>query len=222
MREKHPDMVKLLNYLMNFPIDEMIRSHIDGCETCHNRLMRLRQEKERVEHMLRPESEIDLLIERNRLESDKKIKRIFGLIPSFGIAVAILIGIFLLVPRESEHIRLKGGLNINVYVNRDNKIFEADNTTRYRKGDKIRFEIISPITGYVSVFSKEGSSIIPIPELQNIRIDAQENLILPGSLELECSSGADTVFIMFDTDIHDFSESAVLGNARRIDFVCRE
>jgi hypothetical protein len=94
----------------------------------------------------------------------------------------------------------KGTLIIEAFVKRNGKGVKVDRNTIFKKGDKVRLGITPHTDGYLSLFFQQGTDVIPIDTLQNLKLTPGRRALLPGSLNLDCDSDEEILHV-FLTDI---------------------
>lgn len=172
------------------------RAHLDACAECRARLEAL----DRAALEFRRTAPIQMMAARTRRRLNATPRMIFS---SLGAIAAAAIVLLLVVRPDDPDVRLKGGVALSVYRQRDAAAESLLPHARVRPGDALRFGVKSPRAGFAAVASIDGAGVVTIyappgPELEAIAAGKEQ--LLDGTVELD----------------------ATLGQERLIAFVCKD
>jgi hypothetical protein len=137
----------------------------------------------------------------------------------------------LLIVRPALHSRgegdkagagIKGGLIIETYCKRGDKVFPAVEGGDFLAGDRLRFAYSSDRPGFLLVFGVDDQGgVFPYYEdhsLVGVRVEAGAHVFLPGAVELDNHQGWERVFALwaetqFDNDVVRAAVGAALSAA---------
>jgi len=116
----------------------------------------------------------------------------------------------LLIVRPALHSRgegdgarsdIKGGLIVETYCKRGDKVFPAVEGGDFLAGDRLRFAYSSDRPGFLLVFSVDDQGrVFPYYEehsLAGVRVEAGAHVFLPGAVELDDHKGWERVFALW-------------------------
>jgi hypothetical protein len=102
-------------------------------------------------------------------------------------AAAALVAVFLLLPQE-EGLRIKGGLDAALIVERGGKTIE---TSSFCEGDRLQVVLRSPRAGFVHAFWIDQE----VKALEPVRVEANRELTYPFSFVLDGAAGPERLLI---------------------------
>jgi hypothetical protein len=200
----HPNEIQLLNYSTGMQLESDLESHIVQCSACQEKLELLEQEQSDLQASSVPDQTYTELLERyqhHQVGQSLLVKRW-----ALGFAAAcalILVGAAMIFLTRSDSpsngIRLKGEPGVKVYVKRGEQVREADAGFLYRQGDRLRLGIIVPESMVITVLAEEHGALAPISGLTGVVIAPHHEVVLPGSLLVECDAGVERLEIQFAT-----------------------
>jgi hypothetical protein len=102
---------------------------------------------------------------------------------------------------DSAGTSVKGGLIVETYCKRGDKVFPAVDGSDFLAGDRLRFTYSSDRPGFLLVFGVDDQGrVFPYYEdsvLVGVKVDAGAHLFLPGSVELDNHQGWERVFALW-------------------------
>jgi hypothetical protein len=210
---RHPSEIQLLNYSCDLPIDDRIREHIVGCPDCQKQIEQLQHQRARLEPFVQVEKKLDGFLERYRASKAGSPARLVRWAPAVGVVLLLVVGFLAwhLLDRRGT-IRLKGSVNVNVYVKRDAQVVKAGDDFKYRAGDKIRLGVVSPRAVRVTVLAEKSGGMEPIGTLEDVEIPPGGETLLPGSLYLDCDRDAEVLQVRI--------QSPAVSDSRTIHLEC--
>jgi len=113
---------------------------------------------------------------------------------------------------------LKGGLIVETFCKRGDRVFPAVDGGDFLVGDRLRFAYSSDRSGYLLVFAVDDQGrLFPYYEEQSlagVRVDAGAHVFLPGSVELDDHKGWERVFALWaESQFRDDVVRAAVGTA---------
>ena len=138
-------------------IDATLDAHLENCEICQERLAALRADNERI--FLRPPT------------SQSQGRR-----PYLGTLIAAAAAILLYVgvgpgldpqgveqakpplAEPQDYFRIKGSLNVEFFVKRQEQVAKAKNGSTVYPGDKLGFRVSTPVSGHLMIAGIDGKN----------------------------------------------------------------
>ncbi len=101
----------------------------------------------------------------------------------------------------SGGVGVKGGLVVETYYKRGNKVAVASDGQELLEGDRLRFAYTSDRTGYLTVFGVDDKERVfpyyPEDSLAGVYAEAGARVLLPGSVELDDHQGWERVYVLW-------------------------
>ena len=97
---------------------------------------------------------------------------------------------------------------------------QADEDFIYKKGYKVRLGVLSPAPIFVTVLVEREGGLSPISSLTDVAVSPGKEVILPGSLFLDCSHDTETLQLRFSRKRSVGSETDGGSYSRAIVFKC--
>lgn len=148
----------------------------------------------------------------------------WGFVPAFAGAAAVLVAILFLgqgpgPQGELEVLRSKGSVGLSVYRERGGEVELARSGEVMTRGDRLRFGIEVPKEGHVMIVGVEanGSRYVCFPSSgasHSTLVPAGRTEALPGAIELDDSSGRETLHLIYCPEAFALSDLAGLDSAR--------
>ncbi len=103
---------------------------------------------------------------------------------------------------------VKGGLIVETYCKRGNKVFVAQDGQDFLAGDRLRFAYTNGHTGYLLIFAVDDKGeVFPYYQegsLSGMYAEAGARVLLPGSVELDGHQGWERIFALWsETQLRD-------------------
>jgi hypothetical protein len=123
---------------------------------------------------------------------------------------------------DSAETGIKGGLIVETYCKRGDKVFPAVEGGDFLAGDRLRFAYSSDKAGFLVVFGVDDQGrVFPYYEEQSlvgVRVEAGAHVFLPGAVELDNHRGWERVFALwaetqFANDVVRAAVGAALSGA---------
>ena len=143
-------------WLEGRPGDHPVRSHLDACERCRERLVEWEQADEKFRTEVFPATEEKVV---ERLTRSRTGFWGFFTYPRLAAASAAVLAVVLAVvlwhpgERESTYIGIKGTLGLEVYCQRADRVFRVQPGDRLLPEDRIRFAVSTPGPGQLMIVS---------------------------------------------------------------------
>lgn len=172
------------------------RAHLENCVECRARLEAL----DRTALEFRKTAPIPMMAARTRRRLNAKPRMIFS---SLGALAAAAIVLLFLARPDDPDVRLKGGVALSVYRQRDPAAESLLPHARVRPGDVLRFGVKTPRAGFAAVASIDGAGVVTIyappgPELEAIAAGKEQ--ILDGTVELDATLGTERLIALVCKD----------------------
>jgi len=179
----HPNRLQLLNYLNGLDLRDEIKQHINGCAQCEHRVKALEKELAGRPALKNIDARVDAI-----LDGQSPVKPWWhGLVPVFGLVAAMAVALFVFMPaREHNATKLKGGFSVKISVQRDRNWMSVTDT-KLKPKDLLMINVVTPETGFLSVYYPEKGALRAIPESQNIEILAGKVRFL-GEFQVDCAN----------------------------------
>ncbi|MFT3924456.1 MAG: zf-HC2 domain-containing protein [Myxococcales bacterium] len=196
---------------LSFEAKRALESHLNACEHC-KAVLRERQRGFQAFPELDSRAVLQRIVAQEQVAPRAAARgwRWKALMSGFGglaVAAAAVLALWrpVAVPGDGESAlvqttRLKGGLKLRIFRARDGHSEEASSGSRFQAGDRLRFSISTPGSGFVSVVGIEadgkrytawpldGSSAKQMPKLQDE--------LLEGAVELDASAGHESLWLV--------------------------
>jgi hypothetical protein len=119
---------------------------------------------------------------------------------------------------SSSGTSFKGGLIVETYCKRGDKVFPAVDGSEFLAGDRLRFAYSSDRPGFLLVFGVDDQGkVFPYYEehgLVGVGVEAGAHVFLPGAVELDSHQGWERVFALWaETQFADDVVRAAVGAA---------
>ena len=134
----------------------LVKDHLDVCAVCRARLESLRSDNEAFVFGTPPAPPVE----------DRRLPFGYGTL----VALAAVIMLFMNLPDETkppsgspewaepiEYFRVKGGLNVEFFVNRDGAVSRAKNDAVVHPGDRLGFQVSTPVAGHLMIVGVDQS-----------------------------------------------------------------
>jgi len=160
------------------------------------------------------------------VETDRQRKRrrrwLQLLAPAFLVpaAAALLFAVKPILPTPGRSLHAataaKGGLVVETYCKRGNKVFPAVDGQDFLTGDRLRFAYTSDRPGYLLVFGVDDQGRIfpyyPEGALVGAYAEAGARILLPGSVELDDHKGWERIYAVWsETQLSDDAVRAAVA-----------
>ena len=119
---------------------------------------------------------------------------------------------------DSAGMTTKGGLIVETYCKRGDKVFPAVDGSDFLSGDRLRFAYSSDKPGFLLVFGVDDQGrVFPYYDehaIVGVRVETGAHVFLPGSVELDNHKGWERVFALWaETQFTDDVVRAAVGGA---------
>ncbi len=135
-------------------------------------------------------------------EAVRKRKRFAWMLPAVLLPVAAAAAALLYARREPEF-AVKGEVVLVLHKRQGDSTVRVEPGAALSPGDSIRFEVRSPLKGYVAVVGRDASGAVtayhPFGALAAAPYDPASP-VLPGGIQLDLTRGRETVWALFSTD----------------------
>jgi hypothetical protein len=201
-------------------------SHVGGCGRCSAVMDDISSARALL--LGAAPAEASLRAARNIVEAARqrrsRLRWLRLLAPAFLIPAAAAL---LLIARPALHSHgagdgaradIKGGLIVETYCKRGDKVFPAEEGGDFMEGDRLRFAYSKDRPGYLLVFGLDDQGkVFPYYEehaLVGIRVDAGARVLLPDSVVLDNHKGWERIFALWaETQFVDDVVRAAVGTA---------
>jgi hypothetical protein len=114
-------------------------------------------------------------------------------------ALALIVLPSALAPHDSGT-RAKGALNLRVYRLRNGQSEEVSSGSPFQPGDRLRFRVSTPSSGFVSILGVEADGTLysawPVGKSGAAALPASQDQLLDGAVELDDALGDETLWLV--------------------------
>ncbi|MBI5524719.1 MAG: hypothetical protein HY897_00130 [Deltaproteobacteria bacterium] len=208
-------------------VGEPVRAHFGSCGRCVRRVVEYERIRETFMTEVAPSTEGlvagELSRGRNLLTAIFDALAPIGRIPRLGyvstaLTAILLVGLWNLAGNEPTYIGAKGGLSVEVYAKRGERVFRVKDGDTLRPGDMLRFISGVPKAGYLMIVSIEEGGAVNLFYPQNgesaMNVNERSSGPLAGSVILDEKAGLERVFVLFSELPFDFKEVRTAARLR--------